>query len=125
MNDAMYNEWLGTLDQEQRELVQKIMARVQTILNVDRRQTIDDVQRVERRQATNSGRIAELNLRLDQYEDRQWSAAKEAIEQFAQQQLPKDERDKLIDVLYSLARDVEALKGKVFGADEAGDDASR
>lgn len=110
MNDAAYNEWISSLDAETRDLVQKIMSRISTILNNDRRATLDDLQRVERRQASNTGRISELNLRLDQYEDRQWSAAKEAIEQFAHTQLTEEERAKLIDVLYEVARDVSALK---------------
>jgi hypothetical protein len=113
MNDALYNEWISGLDADTRELVQKIMARVGAIVNSDRRQTLDDIQRVERRQATNSGRIAELNLRLDQYEDHQWTAAKEAIEQFAATQLPPAERDRLIGVLFEIGRDVSALKIEV------------
>lgn len=120
MNDAAYNEWLGQLDADTRDLVQKIMARINTVLNVDRRGYLDDIQRVERRQASNTGRISELNLRLDQYEDHQWSAAKEAIEQFAATQLPAEQRNQLIDLLYMLARDVEMLKARAAGG-ESGD----
>jgi hypothetical protein len=113
MNDAAYIEWLDTLTPETRDLVQKIMARIGALLNTDRRGHIDDIQRIERRQATNSGRVAELQLRLDQYEDRQWSAAKEAIEQFAATQLTEDERTKLIEALYRTITDVSALKAEV------------
>lgn len=117
MNDAAYNEWISTLDADTRDLVQKIMARISTILNADRRVYLDDVQRVERRQAANTGRISELNLRLDQYEDRQWSAAREAIEQFAAAQLPAQQRDQLVDLLYKLARDVAELKEQAVNDD--------
>lgn len=117
MNDAAYNEWISTLDADTRDLVQKIMARISAILNADRRVYLDDVQRVERRQAANTGRISELNLRLDQYEDRQWSAAREAIEQFAAAQLPAQQRDQLVDLLYKLARDVAELKEQVVNDD--------
>lgn len=115
MNDATYNEWIASLPDDTRLLVQHIMARVGALLNSRYNSLHEDLQRTDRRQATNSGRIAELNLRLDQYEDRQWSAAKEAIEQFAATQLPATERDELIQVLYNLARDVEALKAKAAG----------
>lgn len=115
-----YEAWIGTLPADQRILVQTIMAHVMVMVD-DRFNTLaSDVQRVERRLQTNSERIAELHTRLDHYETRQWNAATEAIEQFAKSQLPRAERDRLIEVLYSLARDVEQLK-----VQQANDDAER
>lgn len=113
-----YEVWIGTLPEDQRLLVQSIMAHVMVIVDDRFNAVSGDLGRVERRQATNSDRIAELNIRLDHYETRQWQAATEAIEQFAKTQLPQEERNRLIEVLYNLARDVEQLKAR-----QANDDA--
>lgn len=112
MNDAAYRAWIEGLPDATRDLVQTIMALVGAQIDNRFNELAADIQRVERRQKTNGERIAELNLRLDQYEDRTWSAAKEAIESFAATQLPPAERDALIQVLYGLARDVEQLKAR-------------
>lgn len=110
MNDAQYHAWLDTLDKDQREIVQKMMSRINTILNADRRHTIDDIQRVERRQATNSERIGDLHVRLDQYEQSAWTAAKQAIEEFAAARLSIEEVEKFFDAFRQLVIDVEELK---------------
>lgn len=115
-----YEAWVSTLPEDQRILVQSIMAHVMVMVDDRFNSLAGDLQRTDRRQHTNSERIADLNVRLDHYETRQWQAATEAIEQFAQSQLPQEERDRLIAVLYELARDVEQLKAR-----QANDDAER
>lgn len=91
------------------------MAHVMVMLDDRFNSLAGDVQRLERRHIARGARIDELQLRLDHYEERQWSAAKEAIEQFAAQQLPQEQRDALVDMLYRLAADVEMLKAKAQG----------
>lgn len=120
MNDAAYRAWIEGLPDATRDLVQTLLALIGAQIDDRFNALAADIGRVERRQKTNSERVAELNLRLDQYEERTWSAAKEAIEQFAATQLPTAERDALIQVLYNLARDVEALKGRQVNGDEHG-----
>lgn len=110
-----YLAWLGTLDEQTRDLVQTVMAFVGVQIDSRFNDLAGDVQRIERRQGKNITRVDELQLRLDQYENRQWIAAKEAIEQFAATQLPIDERDALIQLIYQLVADVEALKAKQAG----------
>lgn len=110
-----YLVWLGTLDEQTRNLVQTIMAFVGAQIDSRFNDLAGDIQRVERRQGKNITRVDELQLRLDQYENRQWSAAKEAIEQFAAMQLPPDQRDVLIQMIYKLVADVEMLKAKQAG----------
>ncbi len=110
MNTIQYDDWINSLPDDQRRLVQQIMLRLGRLLDSRYSALYEDIQRNERRQAANSSRIAELNIRLDQYESHQWTMAKEAIEQFAQQQLPQADRDKLIAKLHQLAQDVEMMK---------------
>ena len=112
MNTVQYDEWINSLPDDQRRLVQQIMLRLGRLLDSRYSALYEDIQRNERRQASNSSRIAELNIRLDQYESHQWTMAKEAIEQFVQTQMPPTERDKLIAKLHQLERDVEAMKQK-------------
>ena len=78
-----YLTWLGTLDDATRDLVQTIMAFAGAQIDERFNELADDIQRVERWQGKNIGRVDELQLRLDQYEKQQWNMAKEAIEQFA------------------------------------------
>jgi len=110
-----YLAWLDTLDDTTRNLVQAIMAFVGSQIDERFNELAGDIARVERRQGKNIGRVDELQLRLDQYETRQWSAAKEAIEQFAAQQLPPSRRDELIALIETTARKVEDLKAKTAG----------
>ena len=91
-------------------MVQTIMALLMAMIDDRFNALAADVQRVERRQASHAERTSELELRLDRYEEQQWTAAKEAIEQFAAKQLPIKQRDELIASLYRLAADVEQLK---------------
>lgn len=114
-----YETWIASLDAEQRNFVQTIMAHVMVMLDDRFNSLAGDVQRLERRHIARGQRIDELQLRLDQYEDRQWSMAKEAIEQFAATQLPTEQRDALVATLYRLAADVEALKAKQGGDAES------
>lgn len=112
-----YEKWIATLSDEQRSLVQPLMAQLMAVLDSRFNELAGDVARVERRQVTNSERIAELHTRLDHYEAQQWTAAKEAIEQFAAQQLPPEECNRLIEVLYTLVTKVEALEQKAVNDD--------
>lgn len=119
MNTLQYDDWINSLPDEQRVLVQQIMLRLGRLLDSRYSALIDDIQRMERRLATQSGKIAELHTRLDQYETHQWTMAKEAIEQFAITQLPAERREELIAMLYQLAADVEELRAKVAGESDA------
>lgn len=114
-----YETWIASLDADKRTFVQTIMAHVMVMLDDRFNSLAGDVQRLERRHIARGQRIDELQLRLDQYEDRQWSMAKEAIEQFAAQQLPTEQRDELIKMLYRLAADVSELKAKQAGDAES------
>ena len=110
-----YDTWIASLPAEQRTFVQGIMAIVMVMLDDRFNNVSGEVGRIARRQATNSERIAELQVRLDLYEQQQWDRATEAIEQFAAMQLPVVERDRLIGVLHTLVAEVEALKAKQLG----------
>lgn len=110
-----YLTWLGTLDEQTRDLVQMVMTFIGVYVDSRFNDLEGSIQRVERRQGKNITRVDELQLRLDQYENRQWLAAKEAIEQFAATQPPSDQWDELVQLIYQLAVDVEALKAKQAG----------
>ena len=110
-----YDTWIASLPEEQRTFVQGIMAIVMLMLDDRSNDVADDVLRVERRQKTNSEKIAELHVRLDLYEQQQWDRATEAIEQFAAQQLPVKECERLIEKLHTLIAEVAALKAKQAG----------
>lgn len=110
-----YEAWIATLPEEQRLFVQAIMAHVMLMVDDRFNELAGDIARVERRQGKNIGRVDELQLRLDYHEKRQWIAAKEAIEQFAAQQLPPERRDELIAKLNDVIARVEALEAKAQG----------
>jgi hypothetical protein len=116
MNDAAWLAYLDTLPPDHKALAQRLMTRIQTILNSDRRKTLDDVQRAERRSDRNAERINETELRLDAYEQQRALDVQAELERFAAEQLPADERDKLIGVLYSLSARVDALEREAGGA---------
>ena len=119
MHTSQYDAWINSLPDDQRVLVQAIMARVGTLLDSRYNVLHEDIQRNTRRVAAQSERIADLNIRLDVYEARQWTAAQEAITQFAAAQLPADQRDALIAVLYRLVAEVETLKATQVNGDVA------
>src|SRR5262245_7460207 len=110
-----YDAWIAGLPDEQRALVQGVMAVLMVMLDDRFNDLAGDIRRVERRQTTNSERIADFQVRLDLYEQQQWDRATEAIEQFAATQLPPSERDRLIDTLHSLVEEVTALKARQAG----------
>jgi hypothetical protein len=110
MKSKAYLIWIATLDDTTRDLVQAVMAFVGAQIDDRFNELAEDIARVERRQGKNSGRVDQLQLRLDQYEKQQWSAAKEAIEQFAATQLRPEQRDELIEAFHGVVRDVEELK---------------
>lgn len=106
-----YDAWIATLGEDQRSLVQTIMAVVMAMVDSRYNELASNIQSNERRLKTNSERIGELQLRLDHYEETQWNAAQEAIERFASEQLPLDERLRLVDLLHNLVVEVEELRG--------------
>lgn len=110
MNDSAWLAFLDTLPPDHKELAQKLMARIQTIINSDRRKVLDDVQRAERRSDRNAARINETELRLDHYEQQRAADVQAELERFANEQLPVEEREKLIGVLYNLSARVETLE---------------
>ncbi len=118
MNNAAWLAYLDTLPPEHKALAQRIMARVQTILNSDRNKAFDEIQRSERRSDANAARMTDLDLRLDAYEQQRADDVRKELEMFAKDQLPPDERDRLIGILHNMLARVEALER------EAGDDAS-
>lgn len=105
-----YEKWIAGLPGDQRDFVQTLMAVLMAMLDERFNVLAADIQRVERRQHGHVGRTGELERRLDLYEEQQWNAAKEAIEQFARSQFTADQYDALIQALYKLAADVESLK---------------
>lgn len=119
MNESAWLAYLDTLPPDHRALAQKIMDRVQTILNSDRTKSLDDIQRAERRSDANAHRITDLTLRLDRYEELRAKDVRDELAAFAQDQLPPDERDKLIEVLFNLSARVETLE-KQAGDSDAG-----
>lgn len=110
MNNADWLAYLDTLPPDHRDLAQKIMARIQTIINSDRMKFIDEVQRAERRSDANANRITDLTIRLDTYEATQADHVKAELETFAQKMMDDAERDQVIKVLYNLATRVEAIE---------------
>ncbi len=110
MNDAAWHTFLDTLDPDRRRQAQSIMARVQTVLNSDRRKTIDDVQRVERRHDRNAERINELAIRLDVYEAQRATDIRSELERIASDVLTKEEIADLLTGLYRLTARIEKLE---------------
>lgn len=115
MDISPYDTWIATLPEDQRMLVQVVMARLMEMLDDRYNDLAGEVARWGRRHTGLTTRVAELQLRLDQYEVQQWTAAKEAIEQFAATQVPPELRDQLIETIYRLATEVEQLKAKQAG----------
>jgi hypothetical protein len=102
------------------------MERIDTLLGHERSACIGQFQslmmrldRFEQRQARNAERIDDLQIRLDRYEQDRLDEAHAEIGRLAADMLPKDERDKLIQVLYKLAADVEQLKARAVGDNDA------
>jgi hypothetical protein len=110
MNNAAWLTYLDTLPPDHKALAQKFMARVQAVINSDRNKAFDEIQRAERRSDGNAARINDLNLRLDRYEQQRADDVRKELEMFAQDQLPPDERDRLIGVLYNLSVRVEEIE---------------
>jgi hypothetical protein len=110
MNESLWSAFLDTLTPSDRNLAQKIMARIQTVLNSDRLHTLDEAQRVARRTDRNAERLEELAIRLDAYEEQRALDVAAELERFARDQLPPDERDKLIGVLYNVVTRIERLE---------------
>lgn len=117
MHTAAYDAWIASLPDDARQLVQAIMARVGVLLDSRANDIHADIQRNTRRLATQSERLADLNTRLDHYETRQWTIAQEAIAQFMATQLPLEERDALIQQIYQLATEIEAMKSRQVNGD--------
>jgi hypothetical protein len=119
------HEWAIVLDRwpsDLRDVAQTVMERIDTLLGRERSVCLSQFQallgrldRIERRQSRNAERIDDLQIRLDHYEQDRLDEARVEIERLAADMLPKDERDKLIRVLYRLAADVEALKARAAG----------
>jgi len=110
MNDSLWHAFLDTLTPSDRNLAQKIMARIQTVLNSDRVHTHDEIQRSVRRADRNAQRLDDLAIRLDAYEEQRALDVAAELERFARDQLPPDERDKLIGVLYNVVTRIERLE---------------
>jgi hypothetical protein len=119
VNDQAWTVFLDRLPLDLRDAAQVIMQRITTLLEKERLACLADVQRVERRQSRSAERIDDLQLRLDRYEQDRLDEARVEIERLAADMLPKDERDKLIQVLYRLAADVEQLKARAVGDNDA------
>lgn len=99
MNNSAWLAFLDTLTPEHRALAQKIMDRIQTVMNSDRSKTFDDIQRGERRADGNAKKIDELHLRLD-------AATQVIYDELSalSDQLPPPE------VLFNLSARIEALE---------------
>jgi hypothetical protein len=110
MNQTAWNLFLNTLPEDHRDLAIKIMERVQAVINGDRSHLLNELQRGYRRSDGNAARINELALRLDHYEQQRADDVKNELERYARDQLPPDERDQLIAVLYNLVARVEQLE---------------
>ena len=64
MNDKTWNALIATLDKARREFAQAMMRRVNYLLNTERSERLDDVQRLDRR-------IDKQEKRLDNLEERE------------------------------------------------------
>jgi hypothetical protein len=106
MKQQDWMAYLDTLPPDHRSLAQKIMARVQTVLNSDRRHN-------EQRSDHNSERINELALRLDSYEEQRAADVRAELERFAKEQLSADEQSEMLRVLYLLTARVDKLEDRV------------
>lgn len=114
MNNTAWIAYLNTLPPDHQKLAQHLMTRIQTVLNSDRQHAFNEIQRAARRSDKNAERIDDLALRLDSYEEQRAADVQAELERFARDQLPADERDRLIGILHSLVARIEQL--------ESGDD---
>lgn len=114
MNDSLWHAFIDTLSPDHRDIAQKIMARINTTLRSDRQRTFDEMQRGARKSDRNAARIDDLNVRLDIYEEQRAKDVQAELERFAREQLPPEERDRLIGVLYNVVARLEQI--------ESGDD---
>ena len=112
MNQSTWNAYLNSLPADHRDLAIKLMERVQAVLNSDRIHLSDETQRAHRRSDGNAARINDLAMRLDIYEQQRADDVQAELERYAREQLPPDERDRLIAMLHDLAARVERLEDK-------------
>ncbi len=110
MNQSTWNAFLNSLPADHQELAAKLMERIQAVLNSDRTHVLDETQRAHRRSDGNAARINELAIRLDIYEQQRADDVQAELERYAREQLPPDERDRLIAILHDLVVRVERLE---------------
>lgn len=121
MNNVAWLAFLDTLPPDHKALALAIMERVQTVMNSDRQKVFDELQAGARRSDGNAARINDLDLRLDHYEAQRAKDVQSELERFANEQLPVEERDRLIGVLYNVVARLDALEARQVGGDDAGD----
>ena len=110
MNNTAWIAYLNTLPPEHQQLAQQLMVRIQTVINSDRQHAFDEIQRATRRSDKNAERIDDMTIRLDSYEAQRAADVEAELERFAREQLPVDERDKLIAILHDLVARVKRLE---------------
>jgi len=68
MTDSEWIAYLGTLPPQHRELAQHMMIRIQSIINCDRVETLDLIQRLEELLTLVQCEIEALNVRMDEWD---------------------------------------------------------
>ena len=112
MNKSTWNAFLSSLPADHQELAIKLMERIQAILNSDRTHLLDEMQKTHRRHDSNAARINDLAVRLDIYEQQRADDVQAELERYAREQLPPDERDRLIAILHDLVVRVKQMEDK-------------
>lgn len=110
MNTAAWNLWLARLAPERREEVGVVLDRITTVVDEMRNLTLDDIQRVERRQASLSEKQAEIVARLDRYEDQQARYVRAEIDRMLGETISRQEFDGMMTAIFELTARIQKLE---------------
>jgi hypothetical protein len=110
MNSTAWNLWLATLPAERRDEYGIVLERISKIVDEMRNLTLDDLQRVERRQSGLSDRQGEIVARLDAYEEQRGRDVQREFDRIRADTITREEHDALMVALYELTARIQQLE---------------
>lgn len=110
MNSAAWNLFLAGLPADQRENFGNIIDRVATVVDEMRNLTLDQLQRIERRQDGLGKRQSEIVDRLDRYEEQRARDVAAEIDRRLADTITREEHDALLTTLFEMTARIAALE---------------
>ena len=110
MNSTQWNAFLASLPADRREELGIVIERITKIVDEMRSYTIDQIQRVERRQDGLSQRQADQVARADRYEEQQARHVRTEIDRMLGETITREEYDALMTAVFELTTRIEKLE---------------